>query len=155
MVKKWPFFITSSLICCLHLIFFPPVLFYFATLFCICFLSCTPVTWDLFTYRMLECLLTLPLLLWWWLLHWHHVGLRRSGAVSWWVWWSFLSKSWVTCITFGGRRDVCILTVKAHSAVFFFCWFQCKSMWTSYALNSMDISCKSLMQIINVKFLYY
>ena len=56
---------------------------------------------------------------------------------------------------FGGRRDVCILTVNAHSAVFFFCWFQCNFMWTSYALNSMDIYCKSLMQITNVKFLYY
>lgn len=67
-------------------------------------LSCTPVTWDLFTNRMLKSLLTIPLLLWWWLLHWHHAGLRWSGAVSWRVWRSFLSKSWVGCITFGGKR---------------------------------------------------
>jgi hypothetical protein len=57
--------------------------------------SCTPVTWDWFTNRMFDCLLTLPLLLWRWLLRWHHPGLWWSTTVSWWVWRSLLSKLWV------------------------------------------------------------
>lgn len=66
------------------------------------FLS-NPVTWDLFTNRVLQCLLALPFLLWQWLLHWHHLGLWWSEAVSRWVWRRLLPKLWVSCMVLSGR----------------------------------------------------
>lgn len=74
-------------------------------------LSCSPVTGVLSMNRMLQGLLTPPLLLWRRLLHWHHTGLWWSRAVSWRIWWSFLSKLWVGCVACWGRRDACILMI--------------------------------------------
>lgn len=51
------------------------------------------VIWELFLNSLCWGLLSLPVYLWWWLLHWHHVCVWRCATVSWWIRWDFLPES--------------------------------------------------------------